>query len=132
MTNNRVAIVAGGAGFIGSHLCDALMCEQMTVICVDNLFTGRMENIAHLLDHPRFTFINADVSEPLPSSLSADRVRNGFIYNLACPASPPALPSRSGTYAPDLHHGYVPPPAPCRSIRRPLPASVDERDLRRS
>jgi UDP-glucuronate decarboxylase len=76
-------IVTGGAGFIGSHLCDQLLQRGDTVICVDNLFTGSMRNIRPLLNHPGFSFVNHDIREPLRISGEVDR-----IYNLACPASP--------------------------------------------
>ena len=75
-------LVTGGAGFIGSHLCDRLIDAGERVICVDNLYTGHRENIEHLLDHPRFLFQHHDVCEPLD-------VQVDEIYNLACPASPP-------------------------------------------
>ncbi len=74
-------LVTGGAGFIGSHLCERLMADGSDVICLDNLFTGAKANIAHLLDEPNFEFIRHDVTEPL--RLEVDR-----IFNLACPASP--------------------------------------------
>ncbi|MCY4320094.1 MAG: SDR family oxidoreductase [Alphaproteobacteria bacterium] len=74
-------LVTGGAGFIGSHLCERLMASGADVICLDNLFTGAKANIAHLLDAPNFEFIRHDVTEPL--RLEVDR-----IFNLACPASP--------------------------------------------
>lgn len=77
---NRV-LVTGGAGFLGSHLCDRLIKEGNDVICVDNLFTGSKENIRHLLGNPYFEFIRHDVTEPL-------YVEVDQIYNLACPASP--------------------------------------------
>ncbi len=76
-------LVTGGAGFLGSHLCDRLIDRGDEVICVDNLFTGRKENIAHLHNHPRFEFIRHDVVHPL-------YVECDQIYNLACPASPVA------------------------------------------
>ncbi len=74
-------LVTGGAGFIGSHLCERLLSQGHEVICVDNFFTGRKENIAHLMDNPLFEFVRHDVIEPI--LLEVDR-----IYNLACPASP--------------------------------------------
>jgi UDP-glucuronate decarboxylase len=74
-------LVTGGAGFIGSHLCDRLIAEGEEVLCLDNFFTGRRENILHLLDDPRFELIRHDVT--LPILLEVDQ-----IYNLACPASP--------------------------------------------
>jgi len=74
-------LVTGGAGFIGSHLCERLLKEGNEVLCLDNFFTGRRENIIHLLDNPRFELIRHDVTEPI--LLEVDQ-----IYNLACPASP--------------------------------------------
>ena len=78
------ALVTGGAGFIGSHLCDRLVQSGYHVICVDNLYTGSVENIRPLLNHPAFAFIEHDVTEPLEVAGSVQR-----IFNLACPASPP-------------------------------------------
>lgn len=75
-------LVTGGAGFVGSHLCDKLIKEGNHVICLDNLFTGSMDNINHLLDHPEFEFIKHDIKEPFDAKVDQ-------IYNLACPASPP-------------------------------------------
>jgi UDP-glucuronate decarboxylase len=75
-------IVTGGAGFLGSHLCERLLERGDDVICVDNFFTGRKQNIAHLLPNPRFEVIRHDIVHPL--FIEADQ-----IYNLACPASPP-------------------------------------------
>lgn len=77
---NRV-LVTGGAGFLGSHLCERLLSEGNDVICVDNLFTGNKDNIRHLMSNPYFEFIRHDVTEPL-------YVEVDQIYNLACPASP--------------------------------------------
>jgi UDP-glucuronate decarboxylase len=74
-------LITGGAGFIGSHLCERLLGEGQEVLCLDNFFTGRRENIFHLLDNPRFELIRHDVTEPI--LLEVDQ-----IYNLACPASP--------------------------------------------
>lgn len=81
MEESQKIIVTGGAGFIGSHLCERLIAAGHEVICVDNFYTGRKANLAHLLDHPRFDVVRHDVTEPLV--LQADQV-----YNLACPASP--------------------------------------------
>lgn len=78
---NRI-LVTGGAGFLGSHLCDRLLEEGNEVLCVDNLFTGSKDNIRHLFSNPYFEFIRHDVTEPL-------YVEVDQIYNLACPASPP-------------------------------------------
>jgi UDP-glucuronate decarboxylase len=74
-------LVTGGAGFIGSHLCERLVGEGHDVICLDNFFTGRRENIFPLLENPRFELLRHDVIEPI--LLEVDQ-----IYNLACPASP--------------------------------------------
>ncbi|MGU3466771.1 UDP-glucuronic acid decarboxylase family protein [Methylobacterium sp. C33D] len=77
-------LVAGGAGFIGSHLIDALLADGARVTCVDSLLTGRRSNLAHLANEARFDFVEADVTEPLPALPRFDRV-----FNLACAASPP-------------------------------------------
>jgi UDP-glucuronate decarboxylase len=74
-------LVTGGAGFIGSHLCERLLAEGHEVIALDNFFTGRRENVFHLLDNQRFELVRHDVTEPI--LLEVDQ-----IYNLACPASP--------------------------------------------
>jgi UDP-glucuronate decarboxylase len=74
-------LVTGGAGFLGSHLCDRLIAMGHEVLCVDNYFTGTRNNIGHLLDHPRFELMRHDVTFPL-------YVEVDEIYNLACPASP--------------------------------------------
>jgi UDP-glucuronate decarboxylase len=74
-------MVTGGAGFLGSHLIDRLLERGCDVLCVDNLFTGSKDNIAHLRDHPNFEFVRHDITFPL--FLEVDE-----IYNLACPASP--------------------------------------------
>ena len=75
-------LVTGGAGFLGSHLCDRLISDGHDVVCLDNLFTGRKENIVHLLANPHFEFMRHDVVDPF-------KVEVDQIYNLACPASPP-------------------------------------------
>jgi UDP-glucuronate decarboxylase len=77
---NRI-LVTGGAGFLGSHLCERLLAEGASVICVDNFFTGTRENVRHLLSNPYFELIRHDVTCPLYIEVDA-------IYNLACPASP--------------------------------------------
>ena len=75
-------LITGGAGFLGSHLCDRLIEQGHEVICLDNFFTGRKANIQHLLGNPRFELVRHDVIDPF--KFEVDR-----IYNLACPASPP-------------------------------------------
>ena len=80
MRRNRIC-VTGGAGFLGSHLCDRLIEAGNDVICVDNLFTGNKDNIRHLLDNPYFEFVRHDVINPI-------YIECNQIYNLACPASP--------------------------------------------
>lgn len=74
-------LVTGGAGFIGSHLCESLLKENNEVICADNFFTGSKENIYHLLDQPYFELIRHDITMPLLAEVDE-------VYNLACPASP--------------------------------------------
>jgi UDP-glucuronate decarboxylase len=77
----RRVLVTGGAGFLGSHLCERLLAEDSEVLCVDNYFTGARANISHLLDNPRFELLRHDITFPL--YIEVDQ-----IYNLACPASP--------------------------------------------
>ncbi|WP_298953090.1 UDP-glucuronic acid decarboxylase family protein [uncultured Methylobacterium sp.] len=86
MKNGRTTqvLVAGGAGFIGSHLVDALLAEGARVTCLDSLLTGRRVNLAHLAREPRFDLVEADITAPLPALPRVDRV-----FNLACAASPP-------------------------------------------
>ena len=85
--SRKIALVTGGAGFIGSHLIDALLAEGATVVCLDSFVTGRARNLAHLTGESRFDFVQADVIDALPASLS--RTRFTHIFNLACAASPP-------------------------------------------
>ena len=80
LVSTRV-LVTGGAGFLGSHLCERLLADGHDVLCVDNYFTGRKDNIAHLLDNPLFEAMRHDITFPL-------YVEVDEIYNLACPASP--------------------------------------------
>ncbi|AER56420.1 UDP-glucuronic acid decarboxylase family protein [Pseudoxanthomonas spadix] len=81
MQRRRRILITGGAGFLGSHLCERLLGEGNEVICLDNFFTGSRGNIRHLLDDPWFDLVRHDVTEPM--KIEADQ-----IYNLACPASP--------------------------------------------
>jgi UDP-glucuronate decarboxylase len=81
MTRAQRILVTGGAGFIGSHLCDALVAAGRDVLCVDNFFSGRRGSVAHLIGDPRFELLRHDVTLPL-------HVEVDQIYNLACPASP--------------------------------------------
>jgi len=78
-------LVVGGAGFVGSHICDRLLSDGNEVVCVDNLVTGRLANVDHLLGHQQFQLVEHDIIEPLPLFPRIDR-----IYHLASPASPPA------------------------------------------
>lgn len=82
--DGRHVLVAGGAGFIGSHLVDALLARGSRVVVLDSLLTGRRDNLAHLAREPRFELVEADVTRPLPVLPRCDR-----IFNLACAASPP-------------------------------------------
>jgi hypothetical protein len=75
------SLVTGGAGFLGSHLCDSLMASGHSVVCLDNLFTGNRQNIRHLEGRRGFTFVHHDVVHPF--DLDVD-----FIWNMACPAAP--------------------------------------------
>ena len=81
MKEGKRILVTGGAGFLGSHLCERLLAQGHRVLCVDNFYTGNPRNVAHLADHPRFTLLRHDVTEPLQAEVDE-------IYNLACPASP--------------------------------------------
>ena len=80
--NKKNILITGGAGFVGSHLCRVLINLGNNIICVDNLFTGSLDNISDLINHPNFEFINHDIIEPF----YRDNIDQ--IYNLACPASP--------------------------------------------
>jgi UDP-glucuronate decarboxylase len=81
MIRERRILVTGGAGFLGSHLCERLLADGHRVFCLDNFQTGRLENISHLLGHNHFRLLKHDIVEPL-------ELRIDEIYNLACPASP--------------------------------------------
>ena len=81
MVSGKRVLVTGGAGFIGSHLCERLLAEGHDVLCLDNYFTGSKDNVAHLLKDPHFELMRHDVTFPL-------YIETDEIYNLACPASP--------------------------------------------
>lgn len=81
MIDRKTALITGGAGFLGSHLCERLLERGNNVLCVDNYFTGRRQNIAHLLDNPCFETLRHDITLPLFAEVDE-------IWNLACPASP--------------------------------------------
>jgi nucleoside-diphosphate-sugar epimerase len=79
----ETAVVLGGAGFVGSHLCDALLAAGRAVICVDNMLTGRRENVAHLLADPAFRLVEQDISQPFDLNAPFQ-----YLFHLASPASP--------------------------------------------
>lgn len=81
----KTILITGGTGFLGSNLCVRLVNEGNRVICLDNNYTGRLSNINKVINHPNFTFIEHDITNPINISEKIDQ-----IYNLACPASPPA------------------------------------------
>jgi UDP-glucuronate decarboxylase len=83
-----IGLIAGGAGFIGSHLVDALLARGWRVICIDNFQTGRFSNLRHLEREPRVDVIDADIIDPLSAKLTRGRCIS-FVFNLACAASPP-------------------------------------------
>jgi UDP-glucuronate decarboxylase len=74
-------LITGGAGFVGSHLCERLLNEGNDIICLDNYFTGSKQNVVHLLDNPYFELVRHDITHPYFAEVDE-------IYNLACPASP--------------------------------------------
>lgn len=83
MVSKRI-LVSGGAGFLGSHLCERLLRSAHHVLCMDSFLTGSHANVAPFLEHPNFELITHDIAQPLPEGMEVDE-----IYNLACPASPP-------------------------------------------
>ena len=88
-SDRKLTVVAGGAGFIGSHLCRALLGRGEAVLCLDNLQTARPSNLPGLQADPNFTFVRCDIANPLPAEVLALAPRIHRIYNLACAASPP-------------------------------------------
>lgn len=89
MKTRKTALVAGGAGFIGSHICERLIGDGYHVLCLDNQQTGRRENLRDLARDSRFDLIVADVTEPLPAAATRSAKGLALIFNLACAASPP-------------------------------------------
>ena len=85
-SSQKTSLVTGGAGFLGSHLCDRLVADGRKVICIDDFSTGRRENIEHMLGHKSFDLIEHDITSPIDLEVNE-------IYNLACPASPPKYQS---------------------------------------
>ncbi|WP_262027289.1 UDP-glucuronic acid decarboxylase family protein [Microvirga sp. Mcv34] len=88
-SKSKHVLVAGGAGFLGSHLCDALLSEGAHVIALDNFQTGRKQNLRHLEREPRFDILDGDIIKPLPARLRSKRLKIDEVFNLACAASPP-------------------------------------------
>jgi UDP-glucuronate decarboxylase len=88
-SKQKLALVAGGAGFIGSNLCDRLLAQGADVICLDNFQTGRADNLRHLASETRFEVVEHDIVEPLPNWLGSARSRITHIYHFGCAASPP-------------------------------------------
>ena len=118
-------LVTGGAGFLGSHLCDRLLAAGHEVLCVDNLFTGTKRNIEHLHGHPRFEFMRHDVTFPL-------YVEVDEIYNLACPASPIHYqhdPVQTTKTVGAWRHQHA---GPGQAPEMPHLPGLDQRGLRRS
>jgi dTDP-glucose 4,6-dehydratase len=87
-------LVSGGAGFVPSHLVDALVARGCTVIAVDNFITGSKENVAHLADHPRFALVEGDITEGIPAHHPAFGARFDAVLHMASPASPTDFPTR--------------------------------------
>ena len=81
MSSIKKILITGGAGFVGSHLCDRLIKKNYSILCVDNFYTGNEDNISSLIAHPNFEMKRHDVTNPLYEEVDE-------IYNLACPASP--------------------------------------------
>src|SRR6185436_4321048 len=97
MTSSKRILVTGGAGFLGSHLCERLLGQRNEVLCLDNFYTGERRNILHLMDDPLFQVIEHDVTEPIYLQVNE-------IYNMACPASP-------------IHYRYDPLPTVKTSVQ---------------
>ncbi|MBI3955103.1 SDR family oxidoreductase [Candidatus Gottesmanbacteria bacterium] len=89
MNTDRKCLITGGAGFIGSHLCDSMISKGYEVHCLDNLSTGNRQNITHLLSQKKFHFYELDLTFPLPADFTKNLKSFDYIYHLASPASPP-------------------------------------------
>lgn len=89
METKKKCLVTGGAGFIGSHLCESLIEKNYEVLCLDNLLTGSLDNIKHLTDNPNFHFIRHDICKTFPTHLNSQTSNLQYIYHLASAASPP-------------------------------------------
>ena len=121
---SKKMLVTGGAGFLGSHLCERLLEQGHDVLCVDNFFTGTKRNIAHLLDHPHFELMRHDVTFPL-------YVEVDEIYNLACPASPIHYQHDPVQTTKTSVHGAINMLGLAKRVQRQDPAGLDQRGLRR-
>ena len=125
----RRAVVLGGAGFVGSHLCEALITAGTSVLCVDNFLTGSADNVAVLVDEPGFQLVEHDATAPLNPALLVEPI--DLVLHLASPASPldylrhPLQTLRAGSYA--TEQGLDTGPRP----RRPISAGLHQRGLRR-
>ena len=121
----RRILVTGGSGFLGSHLCEKLLAQGASVLCVDNFFTGNRQNIEHLLDDKHFELIRHDVTFPL-------YVEVDEIYNLACPASPIHYQRDPVQTTKTSVHGAINMLGLAKRVKAEDPASVDVGGLRRS
>ena len=124
MFRSKRVLVTGGAGFLGSHLCEALLDRGDDVLCVDNYFTGRRANIAHLLANPQFEAMRHDVTFPL-------YVEVDEIYNLACPASPVHYQFDPVQTTKTSVHGAINMLGLAKRVKAHDPAGLDQRGLRR-
>ena len=113
-------LVTGGAGFLGSHLCDRLIADGHEVVCMDNFFTGARTNVSHLRGSPRFELFRGDVNER--TVLEVDEV-----YHLACPPLADPLPAKPRADHPHLRDGHAP---HARAVPRGLSEAVDRLHLR--
>ena len=120
------AVVTGGAGFLGSHLCDRLLAEGYRVIAIDNLITGDIRNIAHLLGNERFKFVKHDVTEYIFIDGPVD-----YILHFASPASPDRLPEAPDPDAEGRLARHAQGARPREGEEGAVPAGLDVRGLRR-